>query len=200
MKVTVLAATTNPMDVIGIAAGMCYGKPEPSPKRVRRCAEQGHMSVFEHASATLQIEGISRACLAQLTRHRIASYSVTSQRYCKVDAGELWYVTPPSIQGTEDERLFRYRMYCCMDEYLYAIERGVKPEDARFLLPEGTKTSLVMTINARSLQNFLTLRLDSHAQWEIRELAVTIERELECRCDGQWPELIRILREVRNGD
>lgn len=79
-----------------------------------------------------------------------------------------------------------------------AIDEGMKPEDARYLLPEATKTSLVMTINARSLQNLFTLRLDSHAQWEIRELAVTIERELECRCDGQWCELIGILREARN--
>lgn len=107
MKVTVITATAAPMDVIGIAAGMCYGKPTPSPKRVRRCAENGHMSVFEHATATLQIEGISRACLAQLTRHRIASYSVMSQRYCKVDAGSLWYVTPPSIAGTDAESRFR---------------------------------------------------------------------------------------------
>ena len=76
MQVTVLSATPAPMDVIGIAAGMCYGKPTPSPERVRRCAENGHMSVFEHASATLKIDGISRACLAQLTRHRVASYSV----------------------------------------------------------------------------------------------------------------------------
>ena len=84
MRVTVIADTPSPMDVIGIAAGMCYGKPTPSPKRVRRCAKAGHMSVFEHASATLIIEGISRACLAQLTRHRIESYSVTSQRYCEM--------------------------------------------------------------------------------------------------------------------
>lgn len=62
MQVTVIADTPNPMDVIGIAAGMCYGMPTPSPKRVRRCAKAGHMSVFEHATATLQIEGISRAC------------------------------------------------------------------------------------------------------------------------------------------
>lgn len=62
MKVTVLTATQSPMDVIGIAADMCYGKPEPSAKRVRRCAENGHMSVFEHASATFIVEGISRAC------------------------------------------------------------------------------------------------------------------------------------------
>lgn len=199
MKVTVLAATANPMDVIGIAAGMCYGKPTPSAKRVRRCAEQGHMSVFEHVSATLKIEGISRACLAQLTRHRIASYSVMSQRYCKVDAGSLWYVTPPSIVGTDAEVRFRAQMSDAMWSYQAAIDEGAKPEDARFLLPEATKTSLVMTINARSLQNFLTLRLDSHAQWEIREFAGAIELELRCE-DSQWSDLIGLLREVRNGD
>ena len=198
MKATVLAATVNPMDVIGIAAGMCYGKPTPSPERVRRCAKAGHMSVFEHASATFKIEGISRACLAQLTRHRIASYSVTSQRYCEVGGGD-WCVIPPGIVGTDAESRFRAQASDAMWSYQAAIGEGMKPEDARYLLPEATKTSLVMTINARSLQNLFTLRLDSHAQWEIRELAVTIERELERRCDGQWPELIRILREVRNG-
>ena len=199
MKVAVITATTNPMDVIGIAAGMCYGKPEPSPKRVCRCAEQGHMSAFEHVSATFKIEGISRACLAQLTRHRIASYSVRSHRYCEV-GGDDWCVIPPSVVGTDAESLFRAQASDAMWSYQAAIDEGMKPEDARYLLPEATKTSLVMTINARSLQNLFTLRLDAHAQWEIRELAVTIERELECRCDGQWPELIRILREVRNGD
>lgn len=197
MKVTVIADTPNPMDVIGIAAGMCYGKPEPSVKRVRRCAKAGHMSVFEHASATFIVEGISRACLAQLTRHRIASYSVMSQRYCKVDADSLWYITPPSVVGTDAEPRFRAQASDAMWSYRAAIDEGATFEDARYLLPEATKTSLVMTINARSLQNFLALRLDAHAQWEIRELAATIERELECRCDGQWPELIRILREAR---
>ena len=196
MRVTVIAATANPMDVIGIAAGMCYGKPEPSAKRVRRCAEQGHMSVFEHASATLRIEGISRACLAQLTRHRIASYSVMSQRYCKVDAASLWYVTPPSIVGTDAEARFRAQAYDAMWSYQAAIDEGAKPEDARFLLPEATKTSLVMTINARSLQNFLALRLDSHAQWEIRELAEKIEFELLWH-DRQWCDLMSLLKEVR---
>lgn len=198
MRVTVITVTANPMDVIGIAAGMCYGKPEPSPKRVRRCAKAGHMSVFEHATATLQIEGISRACLAQLTRHRIASYSVMSQRYCKV-GGEDWYVIPPSVVGIGAESRFRAQACDAMWSYQAAIDEGAKPEDARYLLSEATKTSLVMTINARSLQNLFTLRLDAHAQWEIRELAATIERELERRCDGQWPELIRILREARNG-
>ena len=199
MKVTVITATAAPMDVIGIAAGMCYGKPEPSPKRVRRCAKAGHMSVFEHVSATLRIEGISRACLAQLTRHRIASYSVMSQRYCKVDSDSLWYVTPPSIVDTDAEVLFRYRMTVCMDEYLHMLACGVKPEDARYMLPEATRTNLVMTINARSLQNFLSLRLDMHAQWEIRSLAAEVEWVLMDH-SKQWYTLMELLQEVRNGD
>lgn len=197
MKVTVITATTNPMDVIGIAAGMCYGKPTPSPKRVRRCAKAGHMSVFEHASATLKIEGISRACLAQLTRHRIASYSVTSQRYCEV-GGNDWYVTPPSVVGTDAELRFRAQTSDAMWSYRAAIDEGMKPEDARYLLPEATKTSLVMTINARSLQNFLTLRLDSHAQWEIRSLAAEVEWVLMDH-NKQWYQLMELLQEVRNG-
>ena len=195
MKVTVIADTPNPMDVIGIAAGMCYGKPTPSPKRVRRCAKAGHMSVFEHATATLQIEGISRACLAQLTRHRIASYSVTSQRYCEVGGGD-WCVIPPGIVGTDAESRYRAQASDAMWSYRAAIDEGAKPEDARYLLPEATKTSLVMTINARSLQNFLTLRLDSHAQWEIRKLALEIEREL-MDWDEQWSELMVLLMGVR---
>lgn len=107
---------------------------------------------------------------------------------------------PPIVVGTDAESRFRAQASDAMWSYRAAIDEGVKPEDARYLLPEATKTSLVMTINARSLQNLFTLRLDAHAQWEIRELAVTIDRELERRCDGQWPELIRILREARNGD
>lgn len=197
MQVTVIAATTNPMDVIGIAAGMCYGKPEPSAKRVRRCAKAGHLSVFEHASATLIIEGISRACLAQLTRHRIASYSVTSQRYCEV-GGNDWCVIPPSVVGTAAESRFYAQAGDAMWSYQAAIEEGMKPEDARYLLPEATKTSLVMTINARSLQNFLTLRLDSHAQWEIRSLAAEVEWVLMDH-NKQWYQLMELLQEVRNG-
>lgn len=197
MRVTVIAATQSPMDVIGIAAGMCYGKPEPSPKRVRRCAEAGHMSVFEHASATFIVEGISRACLAQLTRHRIASYSVTSQRYCEV-GGNDWCVVPPSVVGTDAEARFRAQASDAMWSYQAAIDEGAKFEDARYLLPEATKTSLVMTINARSLQNFLTLRLDSHAQWEIRSLAAEVEWVLMDH-NKQWYQLMELLQEVRNG-
>ena len=69
MQVTVKAATPKPLDLISLAAGCCYGRSDVNHKRVMRCIRDGHTSVLEHASATLHVEGISRACLAQLTRH-----------------------------------------------------------------------------------------------------------------------------------
>lgn len=197
MEVTVLAATHRPMELVGIAAGTYYGRPWPSHDRVRRCVANGHTSVLEHASATFRIEGISRACLAQLTRHRIASYSVESQRYCEVGRGD-WYVTPPSLEGDELEA-YHAAMRAAMAVYEDALAHGVRKEDARCLLPMATRTTLVMTINARSLQNFLSLRLDMAAQWEIRSLAAEMEKELAAS-DEEWAALLECMREARTSD
>lgn len=196
MNVTVESATKNPIELISKAAGMCYGKDDVRPSRVMTCVKNGHTSVIEHVSATLKIEGISRACLAQLTRHRIASFSVMSQRYCKIGEDD-WYVMPP-LDEDADVEAFGCALGIAMSTYKEEIARGIKPEDARFLLPEATKTSLYMTINARSLQNFLELRLAKSAQWEIRELASKIEQAL-IDLGGEWADLMNILSEVRNG-
>ena len=196
MRVTVIRATESPMHAISEEAGMCYGKTEYSEKRVERCLRNGHTSVAEHVSASFRIEGVSRSCLAQLTRHRIASYSVMSQRYCEV-GGDDWYVIPPSVIEAGEEVGFIAEVEKAAKAYRRMIAKGVKREDARFLLPEATKTSLVMTINMRSLQNFLSLRLDKSAQWEIRELAEQIEQAL-LEIGGEWSELMALLREVRN--
>lgn len=199
MNVYVTSATPNPMHAISAAAGMCYGKDEYSAKRVERCLRNGHTSVAEHVSATFRIEGISRSCLAQLTRHRMASFSVMSQRYC-INKGGDWYVMPQSFTENGEEVMFEAAMDRAKRDYIHAIDKGIiKPEDARFLLPEATKTNLVMTINARSLMNFLSLRLAKSAQWEIRELAEKIEQTL-MEMGGEWSELMALLREVRNGE
>ena len=198
MKVYVANATPFPMHAISAAAGMCYGNDEYSSKRVKRCLRNGHTSVAEHVSATFHIEGISRSCLAQLTRHRMASFSVTSQRYCEV-GGDDWYVIPPSVIEAGEEVGFIAEVEKAAKAYHRLLAKGVKKEDARFLLPEATKTSLVMTINARSLMNFLHLRLDKSAQWEIRKLAEQIEQAL-MEMGGEWSELMALLREMRNGD
>lgn len=183
MKVTVISATENPVDVIGIAAGTCYGKPDVSEKRVRHCFNNGHMSVFEHASITFKVEGISRACMAQLTRHRLVSFCVESQRYNKYDlSGDEWYVKPNGLDMAETMRV-------CADRYMDALANGIKPEDARYLLPEATKTNLVMTMNVRNLFHIFDMRLDKAAQWEIRDVVIAM-LSAASEVNDQWYALI----------
>lgn len=196
MQLTVISATTNPLHVISEAAGICYGKSDYSPKRVQRCIANGHMSVVEHAAASIRIEGISRACLAQLTRHRMSSFSVKSQRYCRI-GGDDWYVEPPEVEGNASlNYVFSYGMGRCMDYYELMLANGAKPEDARFILPEAAKTECILTMNARSLDNFLRLRMDKAAQWEIRRLAESIQSSLR-EVDEEWAALMDMLEEAR---
>ena len=194
MKVSVIRATTSPMHAISEEAGMCYGKTDYNPKRVERCLRNGHTSVVEHVSSSFRIEGISRSCLAQLTRHRMASFSVMSQRYCEIE-GDDWYVIPPSVIEAGEEVGFCAEVEKAAKAYHRLLAKGVKKEDARFLLPEATKTSLIMTINVRSLMNFLNLRLGKSAQWEIRELANAMVQALK-EIGGEWFELMELIEEV----
>lgn len=193
MQVTVLSATENPVDVISIAAGTCYGKPDVSEKRVRHCFKSGHMSVFEHASITFKVENISRACMAQLTRHRLVSFCVESQRYNRYDlSGFDWYVMPPKFREIDGGALFFInRMAEHAEDYMAALEDGVKPEDARYLLPEATKTNLVMTMNVRNLFHIFDMRLDKAAQWEIREVVAAM-MSAASEVNDQWRQVIEL--------
>ena len=164
--------------------------------------EIGHESPVEHASFTFAIEGVSRSLLAQITRHRIASFSVQSQRYVREKAFE--YVLPPEIAAVPQAKaLFEQQMerdqqaYDQLTEILSARhqealeQQGMPPEeaakaarkkaieDARFVLPNACCTKMVMTMNVRSLYNFFRLRCCNRAQWEIREVAR--QMLLECR-------------------
>lgn len=179
MEVKVFEATPDPMSVCSRAAGTCYGKLNYSEKRLETCMNNGHLSVFEHASATWDVKGISRACSHQLVRHRIASYSQQSQRYCKVDTeNDDWYVVPPDL--SDDARFeFKKQMGFASQTYLDLIESGVKPEDARYVLPNACKTDIFVTMNFREFMHFLDVRFDHHAQWEIRELAEKMSDSLQ---------------------
>lgn len=163
MKVTLLSVTDP--KIINQAYGICTGK---EVEDITKWIARGHTSPLEHASATFRIEGISRSCLAQLTRHRIASYSVESMRYCNVEDNEV--IVPKSFSG-KWENWYKDRVYAMQDLYTDMIANGIPKEDARFVLPIATTTQLIMTMNFRSLRNFFDLRMDSHAQWEIRNLA-----------------------------
>ena len=202
MQVEITAKTTDtPLSFIGSVAGISTGKSDLSFKRAKSCFDLGHMSVFEHVSVTWRIEGISRACSHQLVRHRLASYCQQSQRYVKVWTDSLdWYVIPPSI--SENDRMcveYDVAMRQCAEHYNSLLKKGVKPEDARFALPEATKTAIVATMNLREFASFYALRTDKAAQWEIRELAEEMLGELQL-LGGEWKDFTEMIEEVRDGD
>lgn len=172
-----------PLSFIGECAGISHGKTNPSVDRALGCWMAGHTSVLEHVTVTFRIFGISRACSHQLVRHRLASFVQESQRYTKIDTSTGdWYITPPRMVGVPE---YKRHMERCGDAYQSALDAGIKPEDARYLLPEATKTSVVMTMNLRELESFYKLRIDKAAQWEIRELARWMLRSLD-EIGGEW--------------
>lgn len=205
LKVSLISHTPNPEKVVAAAAKLCYSNSdinslydgltdEKTTSFVQMLTALGHESPLEHISFTFGIENVSRALLAQLTRHRIASYSVQSQRY--VRAKNFEFVVPPEIENLKVAK----------DEFLQAMEESLSHyenltnlliekhtltfinegkdectakkmaekkaiEDARFVLPNAATTKIICTFNARSLLNFFTHRCCNRAQWEIRELA-----------------------------
>lgn len=193
LKVSLLSYTPIPDEVIAMAARLCYsdssigelGQSMNEEKRanfIKKLTEMGHHSPIEHASFTFGIEGVSRALLAQITRHRLVSFSVQSQRYVNKSAG-FNYVVPPSIieLGTDAVNRYTEQMNIMQGWYNEWVEdlggKGENAnEDARFVLPNACETKMIMTMNARELLHFFRLRCCNRAQWEIRALAYEMLR------------------------
>lgn len=171
MTVELIAVTEDAVNICEQAAATCYdSQPSEDGRIIKSCARTGHLSVWEHMNFTFRISGISRACLAQLTRHRLMSFSVRSQRYCNED--DFAFVLPPSIAHNDLARqIFNNEMEDTHNKYKCLLDLGIPPEDARFLLPNACATELTVTVNARELMHFCNERLCTRAQWEIRELA-----------------------------
>ena len=195
----IIAKTTeSPLQLIGSVAGVSTargGSEKDIANRARHCFELGHMSVFEHVSLTWRIEVISRACSHQLVRHRLASFCQLSQRYVVVNTDADWYVIPPSIRD-DDRMLEEYasEMWRCAEYYKSLLDDGMKPEDARYVLPEATKTDIIVTMNLREFMSFYKARSDKAAQWEIRELAEDMMRSFYM-LGGEWMEVVHMIEE-----
>ena len=168
MKVKLISHTELPEHLCGVAAAVCTNSGNIE-SALRHAVASGHTSVLEHAVFSFSVEGLSRAALAQLTRHRLASFDVQSQRYVRLDNPEL--VIPDTIRNSryaaEAESTMRY----VMNLYQRMVEDGIPAEDARYVTPQAVPTTLVMTMNARELLHFFSLRTCNRAQWEIRYLA-----------------------------
>lgn len=172
----------NPMEIVEQCASVCYdSEPDFNDYRIAKgCAKTGHMSVFEHAYFTFSISGISRACLAQLTRHRHFSFSVRSQRYCNESRSEPVFppVFPISANEEQDGVIADAYDYA-WDAYDRLIDSGAKKEDARMVLPNGAPTELYMSMNARALIEASHLRLCNRAQEEIGTMFRVMKGEVK---------------------
>ena len=171
MKVTLTECTENPVLSVERAASNCYdSEPSDDGKIMNHCYNSGHHSVLEFADFTFHIEGASRALLAQLTRHRVASFAVRSQRYC--DENNFSHVVPDTIKTNMDAFIeYSDIMERIQHVYKHLQEYGVPNEDARFVLPNACDTVIEVKMNGRELIHFMNERLCTRAQWEIREMA-----------------------------
>ena len=173
VNVELISITPNAEELCARAYGICTKKNVPV-ENIPQWVKMGHLTPVEHASASFLIEGISRSCLAQLTRHRLTSFSVESLRYTKPSINS--YVIPQSIEdGMREDGISTCGTYRGVVSVLWKIyedmvKEGIPKEDARMILPLATHTRLLMTANFRQLRHMIKLRTDKGAQWEIQEL------------------------------
>lgn len=188
LHVELIRHTLSPEEVVALGAKLCYSssnidgllekiEAKDQSNFVEKVMGMGHASMLEHVSFTFGIEGVSRALLAQLTRHRIASFSVQSQRYVSYKDG-FNYIIPPAIETLGEEKVDQYKAQMELMHSWYTQWQEVlgnkgesSNEDARFVLPNACETRLILTMNARELLHFFSLRMCERAQWEIRTLA-----------------------------
>jgi len=191
MIVELLSMTSNAEKLIEDAARTCYQSESDAEVGVliKKLIKSGHDSVLEHASATFRISNVSRALSHQLVRHRLCSYSQQSQRYVKED--QFDYVIPESIfkLDPDEVRNFMSHMTQIQDMYNYWKSKGLKNEDARFVLPNACCTEVVMTANFREWRHIFSVRCDKHAQWEIRSMACHILWQLYSMCPNVFGDL-----------
>ena len=210
LKVKLLSCTPSPERVIACAARICtagegaealHGKMTDAraAQLVRKMISCGHLSTLEHVSFTFAAEGVSRVLTHQLVRHRIASYEQQSQRYVRTCGA---CIVPPAIAANEKLRA-RYEsiVQTARDFYEALTAAGIAKEDARYILPHGMETKILITMNGRSLLHFFRLRCCRRAQWEIRALAAGMLKEARraapvlfekagapCVTEGRCPE------------
>ena len=192
MKVKLIAYTPNPDMVVYKAARTCYqagtiddiAEPtqEQLEKFIRGLVRSGHESPTEHVSFTFAVEGISRVVSHELVRHRIASYSQQSQRYVDYSdknlAGDM-YIPQEIKDSPMASEVYKKAIAESVSAYNALVDLGIKPQDARYVLPNATPTQIIYTMNARTLLNFFGLRCCRRAQPEMQELAFAMLAEVK---------------------
>jgi len=191
MKVRLINYTKDPEKIVAQSARLCYSalgieelreklSDESIIKLVKKIMKLGHYSVLEHVTFTFAIEGISRVTSHQLVRHRLASFSQQSQRYVKINKEGFPYIIPKSIE--RDKKLAKIFIDSIKELdgiYQLLLDHNIKAEDARYILPQAVTTKMIVSVNARELLHIFKLRCCSRAQWEIREVAMKMLKEVK---------------------
>lgn len=182
LKVELLQHNAAGEKIAALAAKLCYSDSDlrglsekvslsEQNEFIEKLATMGHFSVFEHVSFTFGVEGVSRALTHQLVRHRVASYSQKSQRYVK-QGDSFPFIIPPTVaENPEAKKIFYDAMKDVASAYTKLSELGLPAEDARYVLPNACETKIIISMNARELLHFFSLRSCLRAQWEIRDLS-----------------------------
>lgn len=191
MKVELLSITPNAEELIERAGRICYNSemnPDTRKQFIKRLIAKGHESPIEHGVASFQIEGVSLNMTQQFFRHRLLSPSMRSLRYTK--ASPLDVVIPPEVlKNPEAFREYEKTIKVTEECYTKLLILGIKPEDARFVLPTATCTKYVVTANFREWRHIIKLRTDLHSQWELRNMMNEIKSILIEACPSVFEDL-----------
>jgi len=183
MKVTLLLST--PEKQIGENAKICYATKQGGKDITSSLVHgHGHLAALRFAYATVKVEGISVACQNQIVRSKHLDFMVQSKRYVDVDKGGFSFVMPKNLSKDAEDKMREHWEYS-LRLYKELLANGVKKEDARAILPANTSTEMVITGNLQAWWSFFTLRLNRHAQEEIREVA----RKVYFLLSQQFPQV-----------
>lgn len=181
MQVTLVDHTQDAENFIGRMAAICYdGKTDRDSnlRRAIKCKADGHLTTLRFASATFNIQGISRICSHQFVRVAHAGILQKSQRY--VEESDTHFIVPEALAGMPPELQERWKALEAESREVARLSResGLRKEDARFALLHSAETELNVSMNFQAWLHFLKLRTDKHAQWEIRAVAIEIGHKL----------------------
>lgn len=190
VEAQLIRATENPLELINYAGHVCYQhlpEDDTHTKQVdffKMLVARGHNSVIEHVVFTFDCicdRGVSH----ELVRHRLASYSQESTRYCNYKKKKLQYIMPSGLSPEDQVQLLHF-LAICSATYLEMITKGIKPQTARAVLPNCLKTQIIVTMNLRELRWFFGLRTHPTAHPEMQTLATAMRNCIL----GRWPEFV----------
>lgn len=215
MEIKLLSHSPNIIDIVHTACRTCYSKLTPieifdkdiendnNAKKIdliKKVMDSGHLSTTEHAYFTFAISGVSRALLAQITRHRLCSFSVQSQRYVEIKENLDDLIILNSCGAKQDKLELLNKYFVFVDDndlfidaymnnlisYLQLTKVGYKAEDARMVLPQASKTNITLSCNLRELIHLCNWRLCKHAQLEVRTMIKKMKESVLAEEDCKW--------------